>query len=265
MFCGECGQSIESNSRFCRYCGVAQEVADRTDNSSNHVAGASSVADLAVRTTTHATIPLWLRWGFGAVGVLIVLAVLIPSPKPAASNAGAAGTERADTSDTAETDAMAAAAAAAAAADTARNQAASNWNYRADDDKVRNATTYFATTTSTNRIFQNQPYDAETTMDITLRQSPREGTDVILTISSGQMMCPSYEGCTATARFDDGPAQTIGLLGPSDNSSETVFVNGAKSFIAKLRKAKHVVIEKTLYQAGNPQFEFAVEGLKWDY
>jgi hypothetical protein len=79
------------------------------------------------------------------------------------------------------------------------------------------------------------------------------------------MMCPSYEGCSGTVSFDGGPAQRVSFAGPADNSSDTVFVEGAKSFITKLRRAKKVVVEKTLYEAGNPQFEFDVAGLKWEH
>jgi hypothetical protein len=143
--------------------------------------------------------------------------------------------------------------------------APANWDYSTDVDKVRGGTSYFARTTSTNSIHQSFPYDSSTTMTMTLRKSPAYGTDVILTISSGQMMCPSYDGCSGTVRFDNGPAQRIEFNGPADNSSDTVFVVGAKSFITKLKNAKHVVIEKTLYEAGNPQFEFDVSGLNWDH
>ena len=141
----------------------------------------------------------------------------------------------------------------------------SPWSYSQDEDKVRGGTTYYARTTSTNSIAQSFPYDSDTTMDLAVRSSPAYGTDVILTISSGQMMCPSYDGCSGTVRFDNGPAQRVSFNGPSDNSSDTVFVVGAKQFIGKLKKAKKVTIEKTLYEAGSPQFEFDVHGLKWDH
>ena len=144
-------------------------------------------------------------------------------------------------------------------------EATSPWSYSQDADKVRGGTTYYARTTSTNSIAQTFPYDSQTTMDLSVRKSPAYGTDVILTISSGQMMCPSYDGCSGTVRFDSGPAQRVSFNGPADNSSDTVFVVGAKQFIAKLKKAKKVTIEKTLYEAGNPQFEFDVRGLKWDH
>jgi len=141
----------------------------------------------------------------------------------------------------------------------------SPWTYSQDDDKVRGGTTYHASTTSTNSISQAAPYDSDTTMQIDLRKSPAYGTDVILTISSGQMMCPSYEGCSGTVRFDNGRPQTVRFNGPADDSSDTVFIEGAKAFIAKLKSAKKLTIEKTLYQAGNPQFEFDVHGLKWNH
>lgn len=141
----------------------------------------------------------------------------------------------------------------------------SSWSYSEDEDKVRGGTTYYARTTSTNSIAQSFPYDSDTTMAMTVRKSPAYGTDVVLTISSGQMMCPSYEGCSGTVRFDSGPAQRVSFSGPEDNSSDTIFVDGAKGFIAKLKASKKVTIEKTLYEAGSPQFEFDVRGLKWDH
>lgn len=149
---------------------------------------------------------------------------------------------------------------------TANTEAeSSSWSYSQDEDKVRGGTTYYARTTSTNSISQSFPYDSDTTMTMTVRKSPAYGTDVILTISSGQMMCPSYEGCTGTVRFDTGPPQRVSFNGPEDNSSDTIFVVGAKQFISKLKGTKKVTVEKTLYEAGSPQFEFDVSGLKWDH
>jgi hypothetical protein len=102
-------------------------------------------------------------------------------------------------------------------------------------------------------------------MTMTVRKSPAYGTDVIFTVSSGQMMCPSYEGCGGTVRFDNGRAEHVSFTGPEDNDSETIFVDGASQFIAKLKKAKKVTLEKTLYEAGSPQFEFDVHGLDWNH
>ena len=37
------------------------------------------------------------------------------------------------------------------------------------------------------------------------------------------------------------------------------------NFSAQYKRSKREVIEKTLYQAGNPQFQFDVSGLSWDH
>ena len=189
------------------------------------------------------------------VGVIFALLVIAALVSPSTENG--AGNSLTTAENLLATDANASA--------SASPGETSPWSYSQDEDKVRGGTTYYASTTSTNSIAQDFPYDSNTTMRLTVRKSPAYGTDVILTISSGQMMCPSYEGCSGTVRFDDGPAQRVSFSGPEDNSTETVFVDGAKSFIAKLKKAKRVTIEKTLYQAGSPQFEFDVHGLKWDH
>lgn len=147
----------------------------------------------------------------------------------------------------------------------AAGPASTNWSYSSKEDKVRAATTYYASTTSTNSIHQNFPYDPETTMDLVVRKSPSSGTDVIFTVSSGQLMCPSYEGCRGTVRFDNGAPQRVRFLGPEDNSSDTIFVSGAKEFVARLKRSKHLVLEKTMYEAGAPQFEFDVSGLDWEH
>lgn len=222
--------------------------------------GRSAVVSAATSAASNGNtrMPTWAIVALVSVGVVIVASI---SASPPASNkpVPAAATEAA-TSALPSTNASNAGPVASEGASEP-----SKWSYSTDEDKVRGGASYYATTTSTNSIAQPFPYDSSTTMTITVRKSPAHGTDVVLTVSSGQLMCPSYEGCTGTASFDGGPAQRISFAGPADNSSDTIFIEGAQSFIAKLKKAKHVVIEKTMYQAGNPQFEFDVAGLKWEH
>lgn len=275
MYCGNCGTLIDENSRFCNHCGSAQVVAsapaDRETSRDQisgslqtspagtvHIVDPKARRDLAGRKPAKG----WL-WGLGAAAVLLIIAV---GSKP---NAGpventSAVNETADAAFSSGAD-KTSTATLVANENTPVSEAAkpSPWTYSSDEDKVRNSTTYFASTTSTNSIHQNSPYDGETTMDLTVRKSVAHGTDVVLTISSGQMMCPSYEGCSGTVSFDGGAPQRISFNGPADNSSDTVFVIGAKSFIDHLKRSKKVVVEKTLYEAGNPQFEFDVSDLVW--
>lgn len=262
MYCAQCGNEIDDDSRFCRHCGAPQESDD-----------ARTPSGAELKRTTSSETPVsaddqkkGLSGGqIAGIIIAIVFVLFVIGSMTTNSASTSAGVEQnadmvADNMDAAadRLDAMADNVAAPAA-----EQA--NWSYSTDEDKVRGGTTYYARTTSTNSVHQDPPYDSATTMDIAVRKSPAYGTDVILTISSGQFMCPSYEGCSGTVRFDNGPAQRVSFNGSADDSSDVIFVEGAKSFIAKLKKAKHVVIEKTLYDAGNPQFEFDVSGLKWDH
>ena len=242
MHCAGCGAELPAGAAFCPSCG-------RKATASPPPKPAPAQPKSGKSKNTNSCLIV--------IGIIVALFVLGAIVSPSSNTGGSTNTVSASE---AAMDMNATASAAAGG-----GEATAPWAYTQDQDKVRGTTTYYATATSTNSIHQEFPYESETTMTMTVRKSSAYGTDVILTVSSGQMMCPSYEGCSGTVRFDNGPAERISFNGPEDNSSETVFVSGAKSFIAKLKRAKKVTIEKTLYQAGNPQFEFDVSGLKWEH
>jgi hypothetical protein len=250
MICNACAADIEAESTFCRYCGARQvEPAPAADENAP-----------AKQDMPYGILAALVG---GAIVILVLISFISSSPEQFEAEEIAADIDVA--ADAVVADAAAAAALAAAeAAIKDVPDASGGWSYYDTTDKVRAGTSQFARLTSANTVYQAPPYDASTSMDMLVRKSPAHGNDVMLIISSGQMMCPSYDGCDATVRFDDGPAETISLSGPDDNSSETVFVDDAASFIRRLKKARRVVIEKTLYQAGAPQFEFDVTGFKWE-
>lgn len=268
MYCGQCGKQIDEDSRFCRFCGATQTPI------AAEPAAVIETADDEPASSAWSPAPKkpdgnGKMIGIVAAIVLVLIAIASlgkPGTSPASNSEATAVDMLADNMEMQadNMDAMADATSTTPTADATASKADS-WSYTTDQDKVRGGTSYFASTTSTNTVHQDSPYDSETTMRMTVRRMPSSGTDVVLTISSGQLMCPSYEGCSGTVRFDDGPAQRISFNGPADNSSDTIFVEGAKSFVGKLKKAKKVIIEKTLYEAGEPQFEFDVAGLKWEH
>jgi hypothetical protein len=202
--------------------------------------------------------------GLGILALFILIAIFHSASPTTAPKALSTATES-DDLNAAANEAIVDVNSASAANAPAASSAAANWDYSTDVDKVRGGTTYFASATSTNTIHQDAPYDSDTSMRLTVRRAPGSGLNILLRISSGQFMCPSYEGCSGTARFDDGPAQRIRFMGSSDDSSDTIFIEGEKAFLAKLKRSKRLIIEKTLYQAGAPQFGFDVHSLKWDH
>jgi hypothetical protein len=265
MFCGQCGKSIEDDSLFCRHCGTAQKPPAALPASPQPTTGPTEItSDPSPPQKSGIAGLLVLVGGLLVVGLVVGSIGRSPTSVAVSGQPGMSIVNSADAA-AAEMDAAADNLSAMADPQGEASTSGGNWSYSTDEDKVRGGTSYFASTTSTNTLRQSPPYDADTTMRMIIRQSPANGTDVVLTISSGQLMCPSYEGCSGTVRFDSGPAERVSFSGPADNSSDTIFVDGARSFIAKLKKAKKMIVEKTVYEAGNPQFEFDVANLKWDH
>lgn len=151
----------------------------------------------------------------------------------------------------------------AAFAFSAARAPAGAWTYSTEKGS-EGGEDHFATLLSSNRVRQKPPYEADTTMEIVVGQTAK-GPEATLRVSSGQLMCPSYAGCTGMVRFDDGPERELRLEGFLESGTATVFVKEPKPFIAALQKAKRVTIRKAMLGAGTPRFEFAVEGLDWDY
>jgi hypothetical protein len=138
----------------------------------------------------------------------------------------------------------------------------SQWEYRTDRDEARNAEVRFATITSSNVVNFGPPYDGGSSARMTIRQHPEHGLDIIFSVQPSQMVCDVSDGCRALINID-GHQERITLLTPADYSSETLFVSGAQSLLARLRGSHRVIIELPFYQEGNRQFTFETGGLQW--
>lgn len=136
----------------------------------------------------------------------------------------------------------------------------SQWSYRQANDDMGKGTVYTAFTSSTNTVEFDFPYSGAQHATFSLRTHPRWGKDLIFRIEKGQLLCNSYDGCNVLVRFDDGKAETFSAVGPDDNSSEVLFIQNYGRFAEKMLKAKRVRVAVSVYQEGNPTFEFDVSG-----
>ena len=136
------------------------------------------------------------------------------------------------------------------------------WMYGASEDPMAKGTTYSATVQSTNTVSFDFPYSGAQHATLTLRTHPRYGKDVVLRIERGQFLCSSYDGCNVLVRFDDGQPLTFSAGGPSDNSTETLFIRDYSRFVGGMLKAERVRISAEIYQEGSPVFEFDVRGFE---
>lgn len=154
--------------------------------------------------------------------------------------------------------------AAATPSDSPASAIGQQWSYDVTEEKMTGGKRKLASVDSTNTVNFDFPYSGEQHGTITLRTDPQYGKNVMFQIQKGQILCPSYEGCTVQVRFDDEKPSNYSATGPSDNSSETIFLSDYNRFLTQLKKAKRVRLAVNIYQQGTPIFEFDVSGFNVD-
>lgn len=161
-------------------------------------------------------------------------------------------------------------AARASASDVASTQPEepiSKWSYDSAEDKMRGKSRHVARLGSSDMIQLQFPYAGGSELGLTLRDDPEYGKDVMFVLSQGQLPCSSYDGCSFRVKFDDGPIQRFGAAGPEGGHGDVLFIAGPagrKKFMSGLRKAKKMIVEVSVYDAGRQQFTFEPAGLNWD-
>lgn len=143
---------------------------------------------------------------------------------------------------------------------TERRRLANKWSYQKSVDPMTSAATRSATIASENTVSFDFPYQGAQHGTLIIRDHPSYGKDVILKIERGQFLCPSYQACDIRIRFDEGSPSTWKAVGPSDNSTTTIFLRNQASFRQRMRSSKVVKIQAPIYNEGNPVFEFHVGG-----
>lgn len=137
------------------------------------------------------------------------------------------------------------------------------WTYDKSADQLSGGSIISAATVSTNSVNFSAPYDGGSTLEIYLRKHPRSGTDALISISKGQIVCDVSDGCPIHVRFDGGKARTFTGWIPTDYSSTALFLRPTGAFIAGLARSKKVVIEVEFFEQGRQQFTFNTAGLHW--
>jgi len=138
------------------------------------------------------------------------------------------------------------------------------WEYDKHEDKMTGGITEFARLRSDNSLDLRFPYSGQNYGALTIRKKRGE-TNVILSVRKGQIPCHSFsDGCKVTVRFDKQPPQRFNAVGPSDSSTETIFIENEPKFITSARKARTILVQFTMFQAGEQILEFtSASPLEW--
>lgn len=134
------------------------------------------------------------------------------------------------------------------------------WVYRSYDDPMTSEASVTAEVSSSNTHEFDRPYSRPQHATLTIRKHPQHGSDVIMSIERGQLLCRSYSGCKVLVRFGDEKPRTYEAAGPSDNSTTLLFIRGYSDFVRRMASADVVRIQAEVYQEGSPAWEFDTSG-----
>lgn len=139
-----------------------------------------------------------------------------------------------------------------------------DWQYVSDTDTMTGKPTKIAMIESVNSLALGSPYKGENRGGLAVRQTPKQGLNVIFKIDKGQLICDSYHGCQISVRFDDAPPVRFTAGGTTDHSSTTLFIHNERKFVAAAAKAKRILVQVVIYQAGQNILEFkTAKPLEW--
>lgn len=139
------------------------------------------------------------------------------------------------------------------------------WSVSREVDPMTDKETVWKSITSKNGINQDFPYEGYTQAHITVRKSPKYGTDVYVQIDRGQINGNEYRGTNyVTVRFDKTKAKRYYFNEAASGSSDIVFLQGVNDFIRRAKEAKSIKMEVPVFEYGDAFFEFEVdEPLEW--
>lgn len=143
-------------------------------------------------------------------------------------------------------------------------QKTSDWNYYDLDDKMSGNKAYYAAIESPENLDLKDPYSGKTTATLTIRK--REGANnAYFEISQGQLIDANITGGRIRIKFDDKKPESFEVSGAKDLSSNILFINSPGVLISKLKKAKKIIIEVSIYDNGIHNVEFNTSGFVWNH
>lgn len=132
------------------------------------------------------------------------------------------------------------------------------WEHSKTQDRMGRGTGEIALIKSDNELNLKLPYDGKQRGEFALRRSGRGANEFLLTIKKGQIIC-GVGRCALTVRVDDGTPFVISGAHPKDGSSNIVIGDLSVSDFRKIKKAKKILIEITIYENGENILEFSAE------
>ena len=136
---------------------------------------------------------------------------------------------------------------------------AANWSYRVERDEMTSMYWEYAQVRSDKTLNLAFPYTSNINYGTLLirKREDKLNPEIYFLVDKGQILCPSYgDGCQVSVRFDEAQPVRFEGKGSSDHSGTEVFIRYSSGFMASAKKAKKILIQVIMYQAGRQTLEF---------
>ena len=157
---------------------------------------------------------------------------------------------------------------------TVNAQSPDSWTYRTPTDEMTGKAVQTASILSANTVNFGFPYQGEQRATLMLREHPRFGFDIMVSIERGQFVC--YRSCSILVRFDQqnpmewpaspassGNSNILFLTGKLKTPPQQIINLGGPAFLDELRKASELWVAAQFYGEGERRLMFRVARLEW--
>ena len=130
------------------------------------------------------------------------------------------------------------------------------WHYLKIADDMTSKMSETARIESDNSLNLPRPYSGKNHGTLMVIKDKQRGLIFGLSVEQGQIICETYDGCRVAFRFDDAQPITFHAVRTADYSSTHLVFRDGRRFVAAAAKAKRILAQITMYQAGEQVFEF---------
>lgn len=142
--------------------------------------------------------------------------------------------------------------------------ASADWSYLQVVDDMTSQSVDTARIDSKNSLALAPPYQGLNHGSLMVVKDKKIGFGMMLSIEKGQVICDSYHGCSVAFRFDDAQPIKFHAIRTADYSSTNLVFRDGRRFVAAAAKAKRILVQITMYQAGEKVLEFQTANpLQW--
>ncbi|EPN2807550.1 hypothetical protein ACTWOG_005310 [Serratia marcescens] len=134
-------------------------------------------------------------------------------------------------------------------------QVNAEWKHEITEDKMGRGSDEIASVESINTLSLLPPYEGQQKAALALRKMRKGDNQIVIAIKSGQLICETG-GCSILLRADEGESFSVKVSHPKDGSSNMLIGNLDTASLRKIKNAKKVFAEITIYQNGDHVVEF---------